>query len=210
MPPTQRLAFIDLLRGWAVIVMIETHVVNATVGHEVTGTSLFPVLASINSAVSLLFLQGLFLLLRSEGRLYRTVSVLTVVILGVTPLMWGVDWSLFLPVPLAAYLNGTHHSLFPLFPWTVFLFAGAIAGYVFCNVREALGGAGRMPWRAFGLAGVVLATVSFFLVPLRDVYPTYDYWRYSPAFVLLRLGIVCVLCAGMIVVLGAFLIGPGT
>ncbi len=281
MAPTKRLAFIDLLRGWAVIVMIETHVVNATVRPEITGAPLFDVLSFINGlvapsflfasgmayavttrrkigsylalgtpllkqlwrllfvlllaytlhlpkfnleqmlgdvtesqwlvffqsdvlhciAVSLLFLQGMLLILRTERRLYQFATLVAVIVLFVTPLMWGVDWVQSVPGPFAAYLNGFHSSLFPLFPWAVFLFAGAIAGYVFTESRErsitSTAPRGIFPvGRFFGLGGA-LVVLSFALLPLVWLYPTYDYWRFSPSFVVLRLGIVFLLCAGL-------------
>ena len=46
-------------------------------------------------------------------------------------------------------------------------------------------------------AGIGLLALSFVLMPLGWLYPTYDYWRFSPSFVLLRLGIVLLLCALM-------------
>lgn len=282
MAPSKRLAFIDLLRGWAVIVMIETHVVNATIIPEIRDTGLFSLLNFINGlvapsflfasgmayavttrrkigsylsfgfplaqqvgrlllvlaigyglhlprfqlqkmmnevqprewlvffqsdvlqciAVSLLVLQLLLLTLRTERRLYRATAVLAAGMLFATPLMWGIDFLTVLPAPVAAYMNGLHFSLFPLFPWAVFLFAGAIAGYLFAEARGAAGEEGAEQFtlvavRRFLMAGAGLLLISIPLMALAWVYPTYDYWRYSPSFVLLRIGIVLFLCALM-------------
>lgn len=302
MPPSKRLAFIDLLRGWAVIVMIETHVVNATIAPEATEGSLFQVLMFLNGlvapsflfasgmayavtarrklasylllsaplfrqlwrlvfilllayalhlpkfnlgqmlegaserewlvffqsdvlhciAVSLLFLQMVLLVVRTERRLYLVAGLTALIMLLVTPLMWGVDWLEAIPAPLAAYLNGLHFSLFPLFPWSVFLLAGAIAGYLFSALRERTASVageqrsameqgrlaagqhkdaadrnGVFPVKRFAWAGGALIVISFALMPLGWLYPTYEYWRYSPSFVLLRLGIVTLLCSGL-------------
>ncbi|MCC6398736.1 MAG: DUF1624 domain-containing protein [Bacteroidetes bacterium] len=302
MPPSKRLAFIDLLRGWAVIVMIETHVVNATIASEATEGFLFQVLMFLNGlvapsflfasgmayavttrrkltsylslgaplfrqlwrllfilllayalhlpkfnlgqmlgeiperqwlvffqsdvlhciAVSLLFLQVVLLVVRTERRLYQVAGITALIMLFVTPLMWGVDWLEAIPAPFAAYMNGLHFSLFPLFPWSVFLLAGAIAGYLFSALRDRTASdAGReksavgpdrpatgqhkiaedrgggFPVKRFAWAGSALIVFSFALMPLGWLYPTYDYWRYSPSFVLLRLGIVVLLCSGL-------------
>jgi uncharacterized membrane protein len=282
-PPKKRIEFIDLLRGWAVIVMIETHVFNATLVPELTGSSFFQVLKFINGlvapsflfasgmayavttrrkmndylsfgwplfrqigrllfimligyslhipkfnyahlrydagatawemfwqadvlqciAVSLLFLQVMLLLTRSEVRLYRIVTVVAAGIVLATPVMWGIDFRGAVPPPLAAYLNGREYSLFPLFPWSAFLFAGAIAGHLYLRAKDRAGNAG-----AGEPVGVMMAhavrigfgfiAVSFLLHPLAAlVYPYYEYWRISPSFFLLRLGIVLVLCAGL-------------
>jgi len=281
MPPSKRLSFIDLLRGWAVIVMIETHVVNATIRFDIAAEPWFEIINFINGlvapsflfasgmayavttrrkldsylsfgvplfrqlwrlvfilllgyalhiptfkfervlegfserqwlvffqvdvlhciAVSLLILQIILLVVRTERRLYSVTAGLAVTVLFATPFVWGVEWLQKMPAPLAAYMNGLHFSLFPLFPWSVFLWAGAVAGYAFSESqnRSPAGSAERrvFPCRAFGQAGGALIGASFLLMPLGWLYPTYDYWRYSPSFVLLRLGIVLLLCAGL-------------
>jgi len=280
MAPSKRLVFIDLLRGWAVIVMIETHVFNATILKTISQSAPFDLLSFINGlvapsflfasgmayavttrrklpsylsfgtplfkqlgrllfilavgytlhlpkfnfgqllaglteaqwlvffqadvlqciAVCLLFLQILLLIVRTERRLYQTAGVISVIVLLVTPFVWGVDFLRVLPAPLAAYMNGQHLSLFPLFPWSVFLFTGAIAGYLFSEVRERVSppqpaDAAGFFTKRFLQAGIGLLALSFVLMPLRWLYPTYNYWMFSPSFVLLRLGIVLFLCA---------------
>lgn len=281
--PKRRIEFIDLLRGWAVIVMFETHVFNATLAPAITDSPFFQVLKFINGlvapsflfasgmayavttrrkvndylsfgwplfrqlgrllfvmligyslhipkfnyyhlryeageaawqafwqvdvlqciAASLLFLQVMLLVLRSEKRLYAFTAGCTLLLLFATPVVWGIEFRAFLPVPLAAFMNGMHESLFPLFPWSVFLFAGALAGYAYCRARDAAQeNPGTDPigttMKRAAAAGLVLIAASFPLHLVSTlVYPTYDYWRFSPAFTLLRLGIVLVLCAGM-------------
>jgi uncharacterized membrane protein len=281
--PKRRIEFIDLLRGWAVIVMIETHVFNATLLPPLWDSPVFQVIKFINGlvapsflfasgmayavttrrkindylsfgwplfrqigrllfvmvigyslhipkfnyyhlryeagetawqifwqvdvlqciAASLLFLQVMLLILRSERRLYAFTTGCALIILVATPVVWGIEFRAFLPVPLASFMNGVHESLFPLFPWSVFLFAGAIAGHAYLRAKDAAqehpGGdpVGRTMNRA-AFAGLALIVVSFPLHALSAlVYPTYDYWLFSPAFTLLRLGIVLLLCAGM-------------
>jgi uncharacterized membrane protein len=149
-------------------------------------------------AVSLLFLQALLFAVRTEHRLSTVAGVVAIVILFTTPFVWGVDWLTVMPAPFAAYLNGLHFSIFPIFPWSVFILAGAIAGHLFTRHQQAAPAeeGPSFPIRPFAIAGGALIVLSFVLIPLAWVYPTYDYWRYSPAFVLLRLGIVLVLAAG--------------
>ena len=147
-------------------------------------------------AVSLLIMQVLLLVLRSERRLYRTVAGLTGVVLVATPIAWTFNFWNFLPLPIAAYFNGLYYSLFPLFPWSAFLFAGALTGYYYIEAREK-GGEALFVRRA-AIAAPVVIGISFLLHPLAAwFYPVYDYWRFSPSFVLLRLGIVLLLMAGL-------------
>jgi uncharacterized membrane protein len=282
MAPSKRLAFIDLLRGWAVIVMIETHVTNATIIPALRDEGLFDIVNFINGlvapsflfasgmayavttrrkidsyltfgaplfrqfgrllfvlligyslhlprfnlyritheveprewlvffqsdvlqciAVSLLALQVLLLILRTERRLYRTAAGIAVAIVALTPVMRDYDFLTVLPAPIAAYLNGSHHSLFPLFPWMAFLFAGAVAGYLFAEGRSRAGENGAeayagLAFKRFLLAGAVCCGVCVPLLALGPFISAYAYWPSSPSFVLLRIGIVLLLCGAM-------------
>ena len=279
--PKKRIEFIDLLRGWAVIVMIQTHVFNATLTPATTGSGFFEVIRFIDGlvapsflfasgmayavttrrkmadylsfgtplvrqvgrllfimligyslhiprfnyyhlryeagatawqvfwqsdvlqciAASLLFLQAMLLVLRSETRLYRTMIGVTAAVVLATPLVWGQDFWQVMPVPLASFMNGLHFSLFPLFPWSAFLFAGALTGYYYLRARdeqERLPDAVPTMMKRALLAGAACIALSFVLHPLAErIYPTYDYWKFSPSFYLLRLGLVMLLCGGL-------------
>lgn len=150
-------------------------------------------------AVSLLLLQILLLVLRSERLLYRSAAVLALGIVVATPIMWGIDfWEIF-PAPLAAYMNGLHYSLFPLFPWAAFLLLGAVAGYLFTEARaRAEEGAERHFMRVLAGASVGVILFSFASAPFEPLlYPVYNYWQTGPSFVLLRLALVALLLYGM-------------
>ena len=275
-----RVDFIDLLRGWAVIVMIETHVFNATLAADVTSQSFFQYIKFMNGlvapsflfasglayavttrrklpdylafgqplakqigrlllilgigytlhvpifslrklmagmtvdqlqsffqvdilqciAISLLSLQILLLMLRTERRLYRVVLVLGFLIVAVAPFIWSVDFWDLIPWPLAAYMNGLRYSLFPPFPWSAFLFWGAATGYFYAAARER-----RRPentiapeeslMRSLLWAGGCAILVSIAIRPLSlSIYPIHDYWHADPGFFFLRIGIVMLLC----------------
>ena len=279
--PKKRIEFIDLLRGWAVIVMIQTHVFNATLTPEITGNGFFEIIRFIDGlvapsflfasgmayavttrrkmadylsfgmplvrqigrllfimligyslhiprfnyyhlryeagaaawqvfwqsdvlqciAVSLLFLQAMLLILRSEARLYRTMIGVTAAVVIATPLVWGRDYWQVMPLPLASFMNGLHYSLFPLFPWSAFLFAGALAGYYYLRARDAqerVPEAVPLMMKRALFAGAAFIALSFVLHPLAErIYPAYDYWKFSPSFYLLRLGLVMFLCGAL-------------
>ena len=55
-PPRKRIEYIDLLRGWAVIVMIQTHVFNAVLRPEITTTASFQWLKFVDGLVAPSFL----------------------------------------------------------------------------------------------------------------------------------------------------------
>lgn len=278
--PVRRLEFIDLLRGWAVIVMIETHVFNATLATEITSGGLFQYIKFVNGlvapsflfaaglayavttrrkiteylafgpplfkqfsrlllvlfigymlhlpefnfqkllhettqeewnnffqvdilqciAVSLIFMQVLLLVLRSERRLYGVTGLVAVLIVLLSPLVWQVDFATILPMPMAAYFNGLHSSLFPLFPWSAFLFAGAITGYIYLRAKESADPDRMM--RLMKLIVLMVPAIIVLAILLRpttiSLYPAHDYWRAGPNFFFLRLAIVLLLCAIML------------
>lgn len=283
--PSQRIQSIDLLRGWAVIVMVETHVLNATLLQSLWSGAVFPVLTFMNGlvapaflfasgmayavttrrklkdylvcgpalfrqvgrllsilaigyllhiprfnfhhllyevgaeawvnffqvdilhciAVTLLLLQVMLSVFRTEERTYRAAAIVAVLVALATPPVWNVDWATALPLPLAAYLNSMHGSLFPLFPWSVFLLAGAVAGHLLNRARdrqaEAEAGDATDRFRSLlGWGALAAVLVSFAMEPVAAcLYPAYDYWKTSPSFVLFRLGLVMALTVVMFV-----------
>jgi uncharacterized membrane protein len=96
-----RLAFIDLLRGWALLVMIEVHVFNGFLLPHFRATSWFHVLNFINGLVapSFIFISGFVFLLASQKKLesFRTFGLTFWKQLGRIGLIWIVGYSLHLP-----------------------------------------------------------------------------------------------------------------
>ncbi len=45
-----------------------------------------------------------------------------------TPIINHINWIAYLPLPLADYFTNAYGSLFPLFPWIGYIFAGALLG----------------------------------------------------------------------------------
>jgi uncharacterized membrane protein len=115
------------------------------------------------------------------------VAVLSFLVVFLTPVVRTIHFTEMLPLPIATYLNPGMKWQFSLFPWSAFLFGGALTGFLFLELREKL-----RKYLLWGGVGVIL--LSFALNPLlAQVYPVYDYWRGSPSFFLLRLGLVLVL-----------------
>jgi uncharacterized membrane protein len=148
-------------------------------------------------------MQALLFFTKTERRLYTVITGLAMGIVFIAPAIGDIDFAQWLPFALAAYVNGLHGSLFPLFPWSAFVFAGAILGYRYLRARDAdrenpAGDAtgNMMQWTAMAAVGLLIA--SFALHPFASLlYPQYDYWRSSPSFFLLRVALVILLCAGL-------------
>jgi uncharacterized membrane protein len=271
-----RLAFIDLLRGWAVLVMIEVHVFNQFILPATKNTTWYHALNYINGwvAPSFIFISGFVFLLASSKKLeqyrqygtafwkqlgrialiwltgymlhlpffslhrtltettelgwlksyqvdvlhciafgllllfllrlairsastYRTVLLaLGLSVVAVTPFLWTTDFVPILSAPLAAYVNGLHYSLFPLFPWIGFMLFGGYMASGYIDAREA----GKE--REYILHAALVASFLFAFgivlhaapLPPLPAYLTMEI-RANPFFFFERLGIVMLLLA---------------
>jgi uncharacterized membrane protein len=119
-----------------------------------------------------------------------------------TPPLWTTWRARWLPWPLESYLDGVHNfaqpqaTLFPIFPWTGFAFAGLALGFLLFSdwARQRQ----TATFLSAGIGGVGLIYGSRWL-DARPVqlYAVYDYWHTSPEFFLLRVGLLLiVLSAG--------------
>lgn len=115
------------------------------------------------------------------------------------PFSEGIDWSSFLPVPIAGYFYAGTGSNFPLIPWVGYLLFGGVLG-----TYLAKGHFGRHPMRfSRALALVSLSIIVF--SQLMNFGSDYLPGRYGPAFawlslIILRLGIVMMFNALLAVV----------
>jgi uncharacterized membrane protein len=115
-----------------------------------------------------------------------------------TPPIWTSWQPTWLPWPIESYVDGVHNmgapqpGFFPIFPWTGFAFAGLAVGFLlqsqWARVQEP---------RAFfslGLAGSLLIEFARWLDRQpHQFYAVEDYWRTSPSFFLIRVGMLLVI-----------------
>jgi uncharacterized membrane protein len=96
-----RLVFIDLLRGWAILVMIEVHVFNAFILPELKLTSWYNYLNFINGLVapSFTFISGFVFLLASHKKIesFRAYGSAFWKQIGRIALIWVIGYALHLP-----------------------------------------------------------------------------------------------------------------
>jgi uncharacterized membrane protein len=118
-----------------------------------------------------------------------------------TPLLWTTWRPTWLPWPLESYVDGVHNlgvpqqGIFPVFPWTGFAFAGLAAGFILQS-RWARAQEPRA-FFALGLAGSLLIEFARWLdAQPRQFYSVQDYWRTSPSFFLIRVGMLLVILTG--------------
>lgn len=86
--------------------------------------------------VAFILVQCLVLVVKSRRLFTHMALVLCALAIALTPLMWGTDWSRWLPMGLWAYLSpvyGPNYPLFPLFPWSAFILVGAGLGQIYAR-----------------------------------------------------------------------------
>jgi uncharacterized membrane protein len=115
-----------------------------------------------------------------------------------SPPLWTTWRPTWLPWPLESYVDGVHNlgvpqaGLFPVFPWTGFAFAGLAVGFILQSEW-----ARAVEARAFflmGVAGAVLIEFARWLdAQPQQLYAVPDYWRTSPSFFLIRVGMLLVI-----------------
>ena len=111
-----------------------------------------------------------------------------------TPIIRNAAWIAWLPDPLEWYVRPFPKlSVFTFFPWTGFVFAGAVVG-------EWLDAAGTpaVEWRTnrgLALAGVVLVAAGYLASYLPTPYPAgwSNFWTSSPTYFFMKIGIMLVL-----------------
>jgi uncharacterized membrane protein (GlpM family) len=142
--------------------------------------------------LSLIVLLILCVALRSRVRFFSATAALAAAALFGTPILWQMDFSASLHPFLANYLNGRANPLFPMFPWAVFCWAGALAGGSFLHAASQ----GREARANAVLLGTgVAAFVAGFLMRHSQWFPYTNFWLDSPQWMLMRLGMVLALFA---------------
>ncbi|MFZ1978018.1 MAG: heparan-alpha-glucosaminide N-acetyltransferase domain-containing protein [Bacteroidota bacterium] len=275
MAEKSRLVFIDLLRGWAVLVMVEVHVFNAFMIPAYRETQWFEILNFINGLVapSFIFISGFVFVVASQRKLesFRTfgsdfwrqiwrIGLVMIIgyylhlpffslrrmltettesgwlqfyqtdvlqciavglfilfmvrifirnnrwykhallfsglfVCGLSPFLSDIDFVRFIHPSIAAYINGRHFSLFPLFPWMGFML---FAGYCAANYIEARRD-NRERKFIIRMAAAGFLMLSAGLVPALwqyEILGRFSDIRSNPFFFFERLGIV-ILCLAL-------------
>ena len=126
---------------------------------------------------------------RTSRQFAIAVLVLDVMIIVATPLIWQIDFAPIVSPVLSPYFNQTQLSIFPLFPFAAFLLTGVVAGHFYLEAKRK-GSEDAFRKNLLVAAAVAIALgIDFDLLPIQ-LYPTHDYWKASPNWFLIRIGIV--------------------
>jgi uncharacterized membrane protein len=132
-------------------------------------------------------------------RLRQATTVMAVICAAAIAVFTPPLWTTWRPHSLAwwleSYINGVHTFgtpqswLFPIFPWAAFAFVGLAAGSLLLSAWARRNESVAITLA--GVGGVALIAAGLWL-DARSVrlYSTYDFWRTSPNFFLIRAGIV--------------------
>ena len=132
------------------------------------------------------------------GLVASSMAVVALIAL-LTPLIYTTWRPTWLPWELESYIDGCHNLgapqpwLFCIFPWTAFAFAGLASGFVIFSDwgRERA----TAIFASFAGAGAVAILVARQLDHSSlQLYSVYDYWHTSPNFLMMRVGMLLMIC----------------
>jgi uncharacterized membrane protein len=136
---------------------------------------------------TLIALQLLVMVLRNPRRLATVAGTLGVVIAFTAPLAWKSSLLNSLPLGLKAALIGTTGSLFPMLPWSAYIFLGATFGILYVE----FGHLDPSLLRKAIPAGVLLLAGGISLERLSlHIYGQANFWPTTPHLFIARLGFV--------------------
>ena len=148
---------------------------------------------------TLIFCELLVMVLRNRRAVVATAAVLGTAVVMLGPWVWRIRVEQWLPTMLAAYVNNSAGSLFPLVPWSGFIFAGLVSAHLLGDPDRHGGGLGLGV--RFGIAGALLMWVPVLIQRNGfDPFGPHNFWRTSPYFFAWRLGNVISLLAALCVV----------
>jgi uncharacterized membrane protein len=135
---------------------------------------------------SLVLLQLLTMMVRDSRQLVAASAAAAAAIALLCPAAWALGDKA--PVWLGSFLSGHTRSLFPLFPYAGFTFAGVVWAMLHLNARQrGFEDAFLKTVMRWGALLVAAGCVIDFL-PLPEIYQ--DFWNTSPQFFFLRVGIM--------------------
>ncbi|MBI5215003.1 MAG: DUF1624 domain-containing protein [Ignavibacteriae bacterium] len=137
--------------------------------------------------IGLLSLHALVFFFKREDWFYYLVIAISLALAFLTPITWNINWLDKLPLAFAQLMNMNNGSVFPLFPFVGFLYAGVITSFEFLvAVRN---GKERAFIKKLGLTGIAMIVVGLLaeLIPGHE-YGAHDFWYTCPTYFFIRTG----------------------
>jgi len=141
-------------------------------------------------AVSLIIVLIVALLSRNKSVFLYLLSFITILIIYASPIIREMDFASS-PIWLRPYFTTEFKSQFPIFPWSAFLMSGCIIGFFYFG---KIGSADETKFVRYliiiSIVGII-ASLLFVISPIK-LYPKYNFWKASPEFFFIRLGLILV------------------
>ena len=152
------------------------------------------ILNSMGLAMAAFSVVALF----QNSRRVRLTIALALAVAAAAPLVASLEW-IGVPLVVKNYLvPSPTPGQFPFFPCAAYLGFGVAAGSLVKKSEAASGGTGMdrsMQWLVLLGFGLIFTSEYFANLPW-SVYAKSDFWRNSPALILIRLGIILLMLAG--------------
>lgn len=146
-----------------------------------------------NIAVFLLVTELLVICLRKPVIFAWVSGLLGAAVVIAAPWLWRMDVSSW-PVGLAAMVNESTGSIFPIPPWSGFISAGVVTAYLLWDEKNRR--FRNKPYVLLGLGGVALAALSYVLSEIGyEPWGEHNRWKTGPYFFLTRVGVVWMVLA---------------
>jgi uncharacterized membrane protein len=101
--------------------------------------------------------QALVMLTRSRRAFMVASFLLALLVVALTPVVWGIDWPQMVPPTIAGYLSERNGSLFPLLPWSAYILVGAGLGQIYSRW-------GAIDLRRYANIGLIVPAVTVIAV----------------------------------------------
>ncbi len=125
----------------------------------------------------------------SINTIFYFIIAVTIII---SPVITKVEWIVFLPQYLASYLTKSYGSLFPIFPWIIYVLSGALLGnYLYKN--EGIYLKKRFSFSLLSLGTIFIFCALMFFYFQNQTVEAVSYWLFSTGIVVLRIGGVILL-----------------
>ena len=116
-----------------------------------------------------------------------------------TPPLYTTHRPTWLPWYIESYIDGCHNLgapqpwLFSIFPWSAFAFAGLAAGFILFS--DSARAHTTKTLALFAAAGAAAIAIAYGLDHSQlHFYAVYDYWHTSPNFLMMRIGLLLLIC----------------
>ena len=119
----------------------------------------------------------------------------TLIFFLLAPIFANINWTAFLPVPLAGYFYKGTGSHFPLFPWVGYVIAGGVFGSYLARNPMVFKTA-KFSYKVFLTGGIILGSALIIDILIQNFYSAgIENWPDSPLLSFIRLGFVLMLNA---------------